>query len=357
MLRRNGTGRTTSASRPTATVVPLRNDRAPGGLHRGDDRLVALEAVRALLAPAHDDEQRVVDGHAQPDQGDEELHDRRDLGDRRQRPQQQERVEDRRRSPSAAARRPAASRRRSASTISAPTPPISASTSTPGPFVAAARSVQRVVAGEVDWRPADGAAQRIAQPALGVDERTERIVAAWREDVDERGAAVARGEHPVPGGPEARDARAADGLVARSARARAGRPGPPARPPSCPARARPPARAAASRRRCRRAALDLLAGLPALAVGDAEALVERRGRRSGGRDRRRASAAASRGPSRLWRRTRRVRVGVHLVLRGSRSGVRVQEANGSLNTPMPRARYGCPHKIDGGARAGSRLRP
>ena len=60
------------------------DDGAARGLHRAHDRLVALEAVRALLAPAHDDDQRVVDRDAEPDQRDQELHDRRDVGERGQ---------------------------------------------------------------------------------------------------------------------------------------------------------------------------------------------------------------------------------------------------------------------------------
>ena len=60
-------------------------------LHRLDDGcLVARAWAQALLAPAHDDEQRVVDGDGQADQRGEELHDDRDVGDGRQRPDQQE---------------------------------------------------------------------------------------------------------------------------------------------------------------------------------------------------------------------------------------------------------------------------
>ena len=62
------------------------HDRAPGGLHRPLDAASPLQAVGALLAPADDDQQRVVDRHAQADQGDQELDDRRDFGDRRSGP-------------------------------------------------------------------------------------------------------------------------------------------------------------------------------------------------------------------------------------------------------------------------------
>ena len=83
MLRMNGTGSTISASRPMATVTPLNTHRVPGGLHRDDDGLVVVAAVVALLAPAGDEQQRVVDGDAEADQGDEELDDEPDVGERR----------------------------------------------------------------------------------------------------------------------------------------------------------------------------------------------------------------------------------------------------------------------------------
>ena len=71
------------------------DDRAAGGLHRVLHRLVAAAPVRALLAPARYDDQRVVDRHAQADQRDQELHDRRHGGQLGQPEQQQERREDR----------------------------------------------------------------------------------------------------------------------------------------------------------------------------------------------------------------------------------------------------------------------
>ena len=71
------------------------DDGAPGGLHRPLHRLVAAAPVRALLAPARDDDQRVVDRHAEADQRDQELHDRRDVGDLGQPEQQQEGGHDR----------------------------------------------------------------------------------------------------------------------------------------------------------------------------------------------------------------------------------------------------------------------
>ena len=48
--------------------------RAPGGLHRAHDRLVGVVRARELLAEAVDDEQRVVDGDAEPDQLDQVRH-------------------------------------------------------------------------------------------------------------------------------------------------------------------------------------------------------------------------------------------------------------------------------------------
>ncbi len=74
---------------------PAEHDRAPRGLHRALDGLVAAVAVGALLAPPRDDEQRVVDRDAEPDQRDQELHDRRHVGERGQAPEEQERGHDR----------------------------------------------------------------------------------------------------------------------------------------------------------------------------------------------------------------------------------------------------------------------
>ena len=75
MLRRNGTGSTTSASSAIATVVPLKTTARPGVLHRVRDGGLVGRAAEPLLAPAHDDEQRVVDRDAEPDERDQELDD------------------------------------------------------------------------------------------------------------------------------------------------------------------------------------------------------------------------------------------------------------------------------------------
>ena len=65
-------------------------------LHRAHDRLVALVPVGDLLPPSDHDDQRVVDRHAEPDQGDQELDDRRDVGHERDPVDDQERGHDRR---------------------------------------------------------------------------------------------------------------------------------------------------------------------------------------------------------------------------------------------------------------------
>ncbi len=59
-------------------------------LHRGHDRVVVLPAVGTLLAPTGDDQQRVVDGYPETDQGDEELHQERHVREEGQPQQDQE---------------------------------------------------------------------------------------------------------------------------------------------------------------------------------------------------------------------------------------------------------------------------
>ena len=80
---------------PDSDRCAAEDDGTPSGGHRGPDRRVFVGPAFSLLPPPHDDQQRVVDGDAQPDQRDDELHDERDLGDRRQRAQRQERGKDR----------------------------------------------------------------------------------------------------------------------------------------------------------------------------------------------------------------------------------------------------------------------
>ena len=71
------------------------HDGAPRGPHRDPDRRVVVASVVALLAPADDDQQRVVDRYPEPDQGHEELQDRGQVGDAREAVEQQERDGDR----------------------------------------------------------------------------------------------------------------------------------------------------------------------------------------------------------------------------------------------------------------------
>ena len=97
MLRMNGTGSTISASKPIATVTPLNTTACPAVLHRDHNRVVIVAAVVALLAPARDEQQRVVDSNAEPDQRDEELHDERHIGQVGDRQQHHERRENRHR--------------------------------------------------------------------------------------------------------------------------------------------------------------------------------------------------------------------------------------------------------------------
>jgi hypothetical protein len=60
-------------------------------------RLITGVTLRSLLAPTGDQQQRVVDGDAQADQGHEELDDEAHVGDAGQCPHYKERGQDRRR--------------------------------------------------------------------------------------------------------------------------------------------------------------------------------------------------------------------------------------------------------------------
>ena len=96
MLRRAGTGSASSASSEIATVVPLKTTDGAGVPHGvADGDLVRDGSALALLAPADDDEERVVDRDAEPDERDEELDDHGDVGDAGERPDEQERRRDR----------------------------------------------------------------------------------------------------------------------------------------------------------------------------------------------------------------------------------------------------------------------
>ena len=59
------------------------HDGVSGCLHRDHDGLLVAAAVGAFLPPSRDQDQRVVDGDAEPDQRDEELDDDADVGERR----------------------------------------------------------------------------------------------------------------------------------------------------------------------------------------------------------------------------------------------------------------------------------
>src|SRR5581483_4255456 len=71
------------------------DDRAAGGRDRTLDRLLARVPMRALLAPADDDEQRVVDRDAEPDERDQEADDAGDRHEAREAPDEQEARHDR----------------------------------------------------------------------------------------------------------------------------------------------------------------------------------------------------------------------------------------------------------------------
>ncbi len=93
--RMNGTGTTTIASRPIPTVTPLTATAWPAVFIASTTAASPVSPLGPLLAPAEDDEERVVDRHAEPDQADEELDDEGDLGDFGEQPEHREGGEDR----------------------------------------------------------------------------------------------------------------------------------------------------------------------------------------------------------------------------------------------------------------------
>ena len=258
------------------------DDRPAGGRHGGGDGVLVGLALLELLAPAHDHQQRVVDRDAEPDQRDEELHDRRDLGDRRQAPEQQEGGQDRadRHAQRHQRQRRAEHEDQHDQRAEAADQRLEQHART---VVALARGVvEGVVAGDPQRRALDrDVAQRVAQVSLGIDVGAERVVAAGREDVDEGRAPVLGDEGAVAGGGEAGHARVRHGALGLSLGAQQLR-----------AHARALHGRALGQRHDRHqrqglAAVavdpqDLLAGLPALASGHAEALIERFGGRAGG---------------------------------------------------------------------------
>ena len=71
-----------------------RHHGATGRLHGDDDGILVAASVCAFLAPTRHQDQRVVDRHAEPDQGDEELDDDADVAERRQSEHEHERGQD-----------------------------------------------------------------------------------------------------------------------------------------------------------------------------------------------------------------------------------------------------------------------
>ena len=202
MLRRNGTGRARSASSEIATVVPLKTTAEPAcciALRTA----VVVRHVRLLpfLAPADDDEQRVVDRDAEPDQRDEELDDHRDVGDARERPDQQEGRRDRderhqqrhdRHERAEDEDRGRAARRAPPSSVSEQDAGAAASLSP-----AEARSASSPVTSTGGAADGDAGERGLRLPGLGL----AGVDAALGRDVDERegGAAVVGDERPVAG--------------------------------------------------------------------------------------------------------------------------------------------------------------
>ena len=84
--RITGIGMITIENSPIATVEPDTITERPACVIVSTTRRLGVRAVSQLLAEAEDHEQRVVDRHAEADQRDEELHDQRDRGHVRQRP-------------------------------------------------------------------------------------------------------------------------------------------------------------------------------------------------------------------------------------------------------------------------------
>ena len=73
-----------------------RDRHRPAGVgHRLDERRLDVTAVMELLPEAEEHQQRVVDRHAQADEGDQELHDDGHVGDVGERPDEAERGQDR----------------------------------------------------------------------------------------------------------------------------------------------------------------------------------------------------------------------------------------------------------------------
>ena len=132
--RSPGTGRTTSATSPIATVRPDSTTARPAVGHRDDHGVVVVAPARALLAPAGDDQQRVVDRDAEADEGDEELDDERDVGDVGERRGSRGASRGSRRRRSAAGRTRASEANTNASTAERPEGPEERLQEDPGPL-------------------------------------------------------------------------------------------------------------------------------------------------------------------------------------------------------------------------------
>ena len=175
-------------------------DRDPGGedgvagrLHRDDDGLVVVAAVRPLLPPSGDDQQRVVDGHAEPDQGDQELHDEADVGERGQAEDEQERRQDRDGGDDAAAPAPGTTRTRRSAPAARPRPRAASRPARSDPAVSppADSSPYDVSPLVKPWLFGRGAQRRLD---LGLDARAEGL---WVGPLDQgEGAPAVVGHEP-----------------------------------------------------------------------------------------------------------------------------------------------------------------
>ena len=190
------------------------HDGAARRLHRPLHGLVAAVAVGALLAPARDHEQRVVDRHAQADQRDQELHDRRHRGQLGEPEQQHERGHDRHDRHHDRHHRQERGEDEQQHHERAD-PADDRLDEHAGALGAAALALQRVEARDVDRRAGDGrAGQRLARVARGLGVVAEvRLVRARRVDERVHGAAVLGGEDAVAGRGVGRDARAGQRLL------------------------------------------------------------------------------------------------------------------------------------------------
>ena len=90
----NRNGRARSARSAIATVVPLTTTAEPACVIAFRTATSLLPPPPMLLAPAHHDQERIVDRDPESGQRDEELHGDRDLGDLGERPDEQERGRD-----------------------------------------------------------------------------------------------------------------------------------------------------------------------------------------------------------------------------------------------------------------------